>query len=1034
MADITGGTIRYKITGDDSGLVKTLQDIESKLKNLAGASGGAGTGLKGLGRSARDAEGEVLRLAKAQARLAQVQGDNQQAANILRNALAGTTKETITSVSAQTQLQRVQNLISGQTKTLTGQIQGLTNSLGGLAAGFLVTEGIGFVKSLVDGANTLEKTKATVLALSGSQERYNEVISIATSQQKKFGGSLQENLEALGGFVNLSNRTGVELQKLENIARRLAIVDPVQGFSGASVALKEFFSGDITSLSKRFEIPRSVLNDIKNLDTYQEKADALDKVLNELGITQDVLINQTKTTAATYDQAAAQLDNAKNAIGSYIAELLKIPTQVVTEAIFKPVADSVPQLGKVEDQKQQTTVNFLTNAKDVAEFNKQVQFANQTLNEAGAATVATVGYFNQLTQAQFATAQAAVQAGTNIATIASAVNTVAPAIDGLTDRFARERAIFGQTREEVQATKDQLFQLAVSSEQGAQQAQLLIAAFERGAISLPQLQVALANIAAANEAIAQRSAGAIVAGNLLVDVFQRKAAAAAAARDEIEKQAQALQADAEESAKDAAEKETLKLTTERLTLVAQRAADALYASGQGATAAGIQALEASGKVDALTAAFLRLKLAQGALDAAKGVKLDGFAKNAGKAAEGFGRAAQAQQEYKFNSMDTAGQIKYLQGQLAGLSTTSENYWKTLDKIRGLQDRQARSGGGGAPKLSAEQKLNNSLLGEQEKYQDKAEQAELTHQQNILKIQQEYAQKQLAAQKALEAGKRASRFNFYKGLFGAEGIDQKKFAAEYEQAFAEAQQLAQQGKAKLAQEFLALRQQQIQDDIEANKERNELAKDDTLSKTEKNNRLKALDNLDKLRKDAQAEELKQLKDGGDANVNELTDKLADEEQRYANSGEKIALTAEQTADRRIAAWERANQKIASTPPAELAAFGGAVPGEQPITPPRTSAVTATAPASQSARDAAAGTSTDAAAQPMPDVLSVRLTEIAMVRDQGVIDSIADLSARLEGKLEQLAGTITGGNAAILGKLGDVASAVRSIRTNKLVGSG
>lgn len=47
----------------------------------------------------------------------------------------------------------------------------------------------------------------------------------------------------MSNFANLSKRTGIEIDKLTNLARAMAVIDPAQGFKGAGIALKEFFSG-----------------------------------------------------------------------------------------------------------------------------------------------------------------------------------------------------------------------------------------------------------------------------------------------------------------------------------------------------------------------------------------------------------------------------------------------------------------------------------------------------------------------------------------------------------------------------------------------------------------------------------------------------------------------------------------------------------------------------------------------------------------------------------------------------------------------
>jgi hypothetical protein len=57
---------------------------------------------------------------------------------------------------------------------------------------------------LINRANELQRTASTVQAVAGSFENYSEVLRIASQQQQKFGGSLNEQLT---GFTSLTQIT-----------------------------------------------------------------------------------------------------------------------------------------------------------------------------------------------------------------------------------------------------------------------------------------------------------------------------------------------------------------------------------------------------------------------------------------------------------------------------------------------------------------------------------------------------------------------------------------------------------------------------------------------------------------------------------------------------------------------------------------------------------------------------------------------------------------------------------------------------------
>lgn len=88
-------------------------------------------------------------------------------------------------------------------------------------------------------------------------------------------------------FITASKDLG-QLEQMWGLVERLMASDPQQGLEGAIFALRELFSGDAISIVDRFELPRKVMNDIKNLP-LDEQLTALDKYFNKIGITTDLI-------------------------------------------------------------------------------------------------------------------------------------------------------------------------------------------------------------------------------------------------------------------------------------------------------------------------------------------------------------------------------------------------------------------------------------------------------------------------------------------------------------------------------------------------------------------------------------------------------------------------------------------------------------------------------------------------------------------------------------------------------------------------
>jgi len=257
------------------------------------------------------------------------------------------------------------------------------------------------VIELTDKANKLEKASATVNALAGSMSKYQSVLAIATSQQNKFGGTLEENLQGFVSLVPATKKFGLDLEQVDNIARRLAIVDPLQGFSGAAIALKEFLSGDITSLSRRFEIDRKTLNSIKEAGSKADQLKELDKVLNSMGISQGVLAARTATAAASFDKAASAWDNYETLLGQGLQEFLKPVADSVT-GWFSEAAGELSNNLLLQTKEQNIYAGFdgaIKASKDIStsitEANKPASVLNSTLaDSADSMTTLTYGAKN----------------------------------------------------------------------------------------------------------------------------------------------------------------------------------------------------------------------------------------------------------------------------------------------------------------------------------------------------------------------------------------------------------------------------------------------------------------------------------------------------------------------------------------------------------------------------------------------------------------------------------------------------------------
>lgn len=165
----------------------------------------------------------------------------------------------------------------------------------------------GLIEQTASPALNAVRSMTALRGLSRDQSTFNRAMAAASQQQALFGGSLTSNIGSITSFVPLANTYGVDISKVVNVARKLAAFDPAQGMEGASIAIKEFLSGNVASLSRRFEINRSALSKI-NAGDATDMLDSLDALLNGMGVTDQLINEAANSRAAQYDKMLGRLE------------------------------------------------------------------------------------------------------------------------------------------------------------------------------------------------------------------------------------------------------------------------------------------------------------------------------------------------------------------------------------------------------------------------------------------------------------------------------------------------------------------------------------------------------------------------------------------------------------------------------------------------------------------------------------------------------------------------------------------------------
>jgi len=295
-----------------------------------------------LSKEEQQAEKDALRLAQSMARVDAALKQPAEGAARLRAALAGATYiDPTQGVAALNQLVSLEQKAEAEAARLAKANAGL-GTAGGLPILPRTAESFGpqaiaqlsgvtlgpqllqqfaqFGETAAKDALQLRETKNSLFAVAGDTKTYTTILAEARNQQVLFGGSVQENIDGLQGLVVIARATGAQLNTLIDFQKRLTVLDPRQGAVGARVALAEALSGNITSLNRRFQIPKEELEKLKDATIpVSERLNALDSFLNKVGVTSESITSKVDQDAASFRRLGQELDTARLKGGDALA-------------------------------------------------------------------------------------------------------------------------------------------------------------------------------------------------------------------------------------------------------------------------------------------------------------------------------------------------------------------------------------------------------------------------------------------------------------------------------------------------------------------------------------------------------------------------------------------------------------------------------------------------------------------------------------------------------------------------------------------
>lgn len=194
--------------------------------------------------------------------------------------------------------------------------------------------------AVVGGAMRQEMTLTQLQGLAGSDRLGNDIYAMLRQQAQNSTFSAQEYTQATRSYLGFTKEQG-QLKDMLDVTKKLALLDPIQGFDGASFALKEAMSGDLLSISERFELPKSFLrgNGFDSSGDYLSNLEAVKKTLEQMGMGDAAVKKFESTGMAKLTEMRNKTSDFLGQMGRESVEKLKPFFEQINSFFGSPKAD-----------------------------------------------------------------------------------------------------------------------------------------------------------------------------------------------------------------------------------------------------------------------------------------------------------------------------------------------------------------------------------------------------------------------------------------------------------------------------------------------------------------------------------------------------------------------------------------------------------------------------------------------------------------------------------------------------------------------
>lgn len=123
-----------------------------------------------------------------------------------------------------------------------------------------ISDGVGAVN---DYNKSIDLAERQLLGMTKSQAETNAALAVARKEADAGRGTYESLAGAMAGLTSVAKTANRTLADVTETAEILAAINPEEGIKGATFALREAASGDMTSVIERFNLSRSTINQLR---------------------------------------------------------------------------------------------------------------------------------------------------------------------------------------------------------------------------------------------------------------------------------------------------------------------------------------------------------------------------------------------------------------------------------------------------------------------------------------------------------------------------------------------------------------------------------------------------------------------------------------------------------------------------------------------------------------------------------------------------------------------------------------------------